>query len=74
MRNLEISFFYFNFATNVRRTMKLRFTINYNTQWGESLHIMITYTSSDGIEKSKNLLMNTEDGCLWTLEAAAGIR
>ena len=41
--------------------MKLRFSINYNTQWGESLHIMITYTSSDGIEKSKNLLMNTED-------------
>lgn len=71
MRNLEIPFFYFNFASNVRRTMKLRFSINYNTQWGESLHIMITYTSSDGIEKSKNLLMNTEDGCLWTLEAAA---
>ena len=51
--------------------MKLRFSINYNTQWGESLHVIITYGSSDGTEKHRNLVMKTEDGSSWVLETAA---
>lgn len=48
--------------------MKLRFTINYATQWGESLHVVISYQSLDGTVRTSNLLMNTEDGIFWTLE------
>ena len=50
--------------------MKLRFTINYGTQWGESLHVVITYHSLDGTAKTSKLLMQTEDGVSWTLETA----
>ena len=28
--------------------MKLKFTINYGTQWGQSLHAVISYMSIDG--------------------------
>lgn len=54
-----------------RGNMKLKFTINYGTQWGESVHVVIRYTSLDGIEKTANLLMQTDDGFYWTLETAA---
>ena len=51
--------------------MKLKFTINYGTQWGESVHVVIRYTSLDGTEKTANLPMQTDDGFYWTLETAA---
>ena len=51
--------------------MKLRFTINYGTQWGESLHVVIAYRSLDGTVRNSNLLMTTDDGFLWTLETSA---
>ena len=51
--------------------MKLRFSIQYGTQWGENLHVVIRYVSADGTQKRYNLLMTTEDGTLWTLETAA---
>ena len=51
--------------------MKLKFSIRYRTAWGESLHINMAYHSSDGTVKRYNLLMQTEDGDLWTLETAA---
>jgi 4-alpha-glucanotransferase len=51
--------------------MKLKFTIQYGTQWGESLHVVVSYHSSDGTKKSANLLMLTDDGTLWTLETSA---
>ncbi len=51
--------------------MKLKFSIRYRTAWGESLHISIAYHSQDGTVKQYNLLMQTEDGELWTLETAA---
>ena len=41
--------------------MKLKFTINYGTQWGESLHVLISYVSIDGTVRNSNLLMMTED-------------
>ena len=42
--------------------MKLKFTINYGTQWGESLHVLISYVSIDGTIRNSNLLMTTDDG------------
>ena len=51
--------------------MKLKFRIRYNTSWGESLHVVIDYHSQDGNRRQQNLLMQTEDGQLWTLETAA---
>ena len=50
--------------------MKLKFSIQYNTMWGQSLHVVITYTGNDGREKSQNLLMQTQDGSLWSVETA----
>ena len=50
--------------------MKLKFTINYGTQWGESLHVVIAYLSLDGTVKTSNLLMQTDDGFFWELETA----
>ena len=51
--------------------MKLRFTIHYATQWGESLHVVVCYTSTDGMRKTSNLTMLTTDGTLWAVETAA---
>ena len=50
--------------------MKLKFTINYGTQWGQNLHVIITYQSLDGTLKTSNLLMTTDDGFLWTLDTS----
>lgn len=51
--------------------MKLKFNINYHTAWGESLHVVITYNSKDGVKRHHNLLMQTEDGQTWTVETSA---
>lgn len=51
--------------------MKLRFSIRYRTAWGESLHVNIAYYSQDGTVRQYNLLMQTDDGELWTLETSA---
>ena len=51
--------------------MKLKFSINYHTAWGESLHVSIDFHSEDGTVRHQNLLMQTEDGELWTLETSA---
>ena len=51
--------------------MKLKFSIRYRTAWGESIHIAIAYHSQDGTVKRYNLMMQTDDGDLWTLETAA---
>ena len=51
--------------------MKLKFTINYGTQWGEGLHVVISFKSIDGTVRTSNLLMQTDDGFCWTLETAA---
>ena len=50
--------------------MKLKFTIQYGTQWGENLHVVVVYRSQDGAERTANLLMLTEDGMLWTIDTA----
>ena len=51
--------------------MKLKFSINYHTAWGESLHVSIAFHSEDGTVRHQNLLMQTDDGELWTLETSA---
>jgi 4-alpha-glucanotransferase len=51
--------------------MKLKFTIQYGTQWGESLHVVVSYLSLDGTKKTANLLMLTDDGTQWSLETSA---
>ena len=48
--------------------MKLKFSITYNTAWGESLHVELEYHGSDGSVKRQNLPMVTDDGQLWSLE------
>ena len=51
--------------------MKLKFIIEYATQWGESMHVALCYHSKDGTDRTTNLLMKTEDGQLWSVETAA---
>ena len=50
--------------------MKLRFTIQYGTQWGESVHVVLNFYSQDGTIRTSNLLMQTQDGVNWTQETA----
>jgi len=50
--------------------MKLKFAIKYGTQWGESLHVAISYLSKDGTVRRSNLLMTTDDGFYWTIETS----
>lgn len=50
--------------------MKLTFTIRYNTVWGESLCVDITYNRRDGSKRTQRLPMTTDDGQLWTLQTA----
>ena len=51
--------------------MKLKFTINYGTKWGENLFVYITYRSLDGTERSSRQMMLTSDGWQWELETSA---
>ena len=53
------------------KKMKLRFSIHYNTAWGESLHVVLAFHRQDGTVRRQNLLMLTDDGELWTLETSA---
>lgn len=48
--------------------MKLKFTIQYGTQWGQNLYVVIIYRCNDGTVKSERLLMVTADGMEWQLE------
>ena len=48
--------------------MKLKFNINYNTQWGENIILNLTYTCKDGMENTRKLILTTTDGCAWTVE------
>ena len=51
--------------------MKLKFTIQYGTQWGQNLYVLITYRSADGTERSSRLMMLTSDGWQWEVETSA---
>jgi len=51
--------------------MKLKFTIHYATEWGQSLHVVLSYIAADGSLRTSNLAMNTSDGMVWSVETAA---
>ena len=51
--------------------MKLKFSINYATEWGQSVHVVLTYISTDGTRRQQNLTMLTTDGQFWTVETSA---
>ena len=48
--------------------MKIKFSIHYNTAWGEEVHVVVRQRYNDGKTRDQNLRMNTQDGSLWTLE------
>ena len=50
--------------------MKLKFSLNYSTIWGQSLHVVITYTGADGRQRKQELPMLTQDGAEWAVETA----
>ena len=50
--------------------MKLRFSINYRTEWGQQLAIDIRYQNTDGTERTAHLPMTTLDGETWAGETA----
>jgi 4-alpha-glucanotransferase len=63
-------YFYVSLHERNNLAMKLKFTIHYNTAWGQTLHVALTSFTSDGRKRCNDLLMNTVDGCWWTLETA----
>lgn len=48
--------------------MKLKFTIQYGTQWGQNLYVVLTCLSIDQTCKTERLMMTTSDGMEWQLE------
>lgn len=51
--------------------MKLKFSIQYNTAWGESMHIDLRLVGADGQERRSDIAMTTSDGIWWTADAEA---
>ena len=50
--------------------MKLRFTINYRTEWGQQLVVALRYHNVDGTGSSVLVPMQTTDGEHWTADTA----
>ena len=50
--------------------MKLNFSVNYRTAWGESVNVVIDYVCSDGARKRQDIRMTTQDGENWAVETA----
>ena len=50
--------------------MKLNFSVNYRTAWGESVHVVVGYVCSDGAKKRQDIPMNIQDGENWSVETA----
>ncbi len=51
--------------------MKLKFSISYLTNWGESIIIDFTYVSADGYQRNVEMPMQTTDGYTWDYETSA---
>ena len=51
--------------------MKLKFSIPYKAEWGESLHVDLTYFSRDGHRQNDDLVMTTSDGYIWNVDTQA---
>ena len=50
--------------------MKLNFSVNYRTAWGESVNVVIDYVCSDGARKRQDIRMTTQDGENWAVDTA----
>ena len=50
--------------------MKLNFSVNYRTAWGESVNVVIDYVCTDGARKRQDIRMTTQDGEHWSVETA----
>ena len=50
--------------------MKLKFAINYRTEWGQQMLVCISYGLLDGTTRHIQLPLNTQDGDHWTGETA----
>ena len=48
--------------------MKLKFNIHYNTEWGQQMHVVVNYLTSDRHEREQDFLMQTQDGTEWMLD------
>lgn len=48
--------------------MKLYFCLEYLTNWGESVHAIITFLSTDGHKSVSDLTLQTTDGKFWESE------
>ncbi len=50
--------------------MKLKFSINYRTEWGQQMMVCIAYLSNDGTTRKVKIALNTQDGDYWIGETA----
>ncbi len=50
--------------------MKLKFSINYRTEWGQQMMVCMTYRSNDGSMRKVKIALTTQDGDFWTGETA----
>ena len=50
--------------------MKLRFSIYYNTKWGESIWVEVKLTTAEGVRKTYLQQLSTDDGERWATELA----
>ncbi len=48
--------------------MKLHFSIEYRTHWGEYMRVTLTLVDAKGHAQTQAYPLETRDGCLWTLE------
>lgn len=50
--------------------MKLKFNVEYTTEWGQLLCVTMHYISSDGTRRTQRLPMQTADGQHWQVETS----
>ena len=50
--------------------MKLRFSIQYSTKWGENVWVVVKAHASTGVMKTYRLCLLTDDGEHWSAELA----
>ncbi len=49
--------------------MNIRFTVHYKTQWGQTLHLLLTASASNGLEQQYDYIMRCNEKSEWSLLA-----
>ena len=49
--------------------MNIRFTVHYKTQWGQTLHLLLTTSSIDGLEQQQDYSMRCNEKSEWSVLA-----